>query len=130
MLGDWRFPASKPHRSLLRQAISFHPLTKRGWKQNWTQSKGRAELKSLTLPFFGHETGTKLFFFDQPEDETFQSLLPENILLLATLFSLFTIVMRMSILQFMKSILSYDFIRPQSNIGHQVFLLLFDRQDI
>lgn len=106
--GGWRIPASKTCRPLLRPAISFHHLTRREWKQNQAESKGRTELKSLILSFFKHKSlwPRTPFSEDQPENKTFQSLLPKNILPHATPSSVLTVVMRTNISQYMKCFLN------------------------
>lgn len=132
--GGWRIPTSKTRRALLRLAISFHHLTKKKkWKQNQAKSKGLTELKSLILSFFEHKTfGPRIlsfFFKDQTKGKTFQSLLPENILLHATLSSVLTVVMRTNILQCVKRCLHYDsFILRESM--HVIFLFPFDKCNV
>lgn len=62
MQGDWRNPTSKPCSLLLRQAISFHHLTKRGWKQNQAKKQRPCwvEVSDLVI-FWTQNSDTTLF---------------------------------------------------------------------
>lgn len=115
-------------------SYQLSPLDKKKkWKQNQAKSKGLTELKSLILSFFEHKTfGPRIlsfFFKDQTKGKTFQSLLPENILLHATLSSVLTVVMRTNILQCVKRCLHYDsFVLRESM--HVIFLFPFDKCNV
>lgn len=87
--------------------------TKSGQKQRscWV------EVSDLVI-FWTQNSLTQPFFKDQPADKTFQSLFPENVLLHVTLFSVLTLVMRASILQFMILFILRAVVRIKFSCSH------------
>lgn len=116
-------------------SYQLSPLDKKKKKGNKIRPKVKA-LLSWSL-WSCHFLNTKLlaqefslfFFKDQTKGKTFQSLLPENILLHATLSSVLTVVMRTNILQCVKRCLHYDSFVLRESV-HVVFLFPFDKCNV